>query len=336
MAFKKPPTAIKGSRRMPARPKILVTRKLPGPVEARLAADFDALLNAEDKTMTPGDIQKALEGRAGLLLTPGEKCTADFINALPASVRILATFSVGHDHIDLAAAKARGLIVTNTPDVLTDATADIAMLLILGAARGASWGERMVREGRWTSWSPIAPLGFEVTGKRLGILGMGRIGQALARRARGFDMEIHYFNRHRLPGEQELDARYHSSLASMLPLCDFLSINCASTPETRGMINAGVFAKLPEGAILVNSARGDIINDDDLIAALKSGRLAAAGLDVFRNEPNIDRRFLELDNVFLLPHLGSATHDTRTAMGMRAVDNLEQFFKGQNPRDRLA
>jgi lactate dehydrogenase-like 2-hydroxyacid dehydrogenase len=336
MALQKPPTAIKGSRRMPARPKILVTRKLPGPVEARLARDFDALLNAEDKPMTPAEIHKALEGRAGLLLTPGEKCTAEFINALPATVRIMATFSVGHDHIDLGAAKAKALIVTNTPDVLTDATADIAMLLILGAARGASWGERMVREGRWTSWSPIAPLGFDVTGKKLGIVGMGRIGQALAKRARGFDMEIHYFNRRRLPTERELGAHYHSVLSGMLPHCDFLSINCASTPETRGMINADVFAKLPEGAILINSARGDIINDDDLIDALKSGRLAAAGLDVFRNEPNIDKRFLEIDNVFLLPHLGSATHDTRAAMGMRAVDNLEQFFKGQSPRDRLA
>jgi glyoxylate reductase len=247
----------------------------------------------------------------------------------------MATYSVGHDHIDLAAAKARGIIVTNTPDVLTDATADIAMLLILGAARGASWGERMVREGRWTSWSPIAPLGHDVTGKRLGIVGMGRIGQALARRARGFDMPIHYFNRKRLPPEQEMGAVYHPSLAAMLPNCDFLSINCASTPDTRGMINATVFDKLPQGAIVVNTARGDIVNDDDLIAALKSGELAAAGLDVFRNEPNIDPRFRELDNVFLLPHLGSATPDTRTAMGMRAVDNLEQFFKGEAPRDRL-
>jgi glyoxylate reductase len=297
--------------------------------------DFDALLNSDDVPMKPKEILKALNDRAGLLLTPGEKCPVEFIKALPDSLRILATFSVGHDHIDLAAAKARGLVVTNTPDVLTDATADIAMLLILGAARGASWGERMVREGRWTSWSPIAPLGFDVTGRRLGIVGMGRIGQALAKRARGFDMKIHYFNRRRLPAEREMGATYHATLSEMLPHSDFLSINCASTPQTRGMINAEVFAKLPDGAILVNSARGDIINDDDLIEALKSGRLAAAGLDVFRNEPNIDKRFLGIENIFLLPHLGSATHDTRTAMGMRAVDNLEQFFKGESPRDRL-
>jgi lactate dehydrogenase-like 2-hydroxyacid dehydrogenase len=320
---------------MPPKPKILVTRKLPKAVEERLSRTFEALLNPHDQSMKAEEIRKTVEGYDGLLITPGEKCTAEFIAALPSSIRILATFSVGHDHIDLAAAKTRKIVVTNTPDVLTDATADIAMLLILGAARGASWGERMVREGRWTSWSPIAPLGHDVTGKRLCIVGMGRIGQALARRARGFDMPIHYFNRKRLPPEHEMGAVYHPSLAAMLPNCDFLSINCASTPDTRGMIDATVFDRLPQGAIVVNTARGDIVNDDDLIAALKSGKLAAAGLDVFRNEPNIDPRFRELDNIFLLPHLGSATPDTRTAMGMRAVDNLEQFFRGQAPRDRL-
>lgn len=320
---------------MPPKMKVLVTRKLPGPVEARLSKDFDAALNPEDAPLGQRELRGASQGMDGLLITPGEKFSAELIAALPPSVRIIATFSVGHDHIDLRAAKIRGIAVTNTPDVLTDATADIAMLLILGAARGASWGERMVRENRWTSWSPTAPLGHDVTGKRLGILGMGRIGQALAKRARGFDMEIHYFNRTRLAADKEGGARYHSSLDEMLTLSDFLSINCASTPETRGIINAKALSKLPEGAILVNSARGDIINDDDLIVALKSGRLAAAGLDVFRNEPKIDPRFRELENVFLLPHLGSATPNTRTAMGMRAVDNLEQFFAGRSPRDRL-
>jgi glyoxylate reductase len=317
------------------KPKVLVTRKLPRTVEDRLTKEFDALLNIEDRPMQAGEIRAAANGRDGLLVTPGEKYTAEVIAGLPPSIRIMATFSVGYDHIDLPAAKARNLVVTNTPEVLTDATADIAMLLILGAARGASWGERMIRERRWTSWSPIAPLGSDVTGKRLGIIGMGRIGEALAKRARGFDITIHYFNRRRLPPAQEKGATYHPTLASMLPHCDFLSINCASTPETRGMINRDVFATLPEGAILVNTARGDIINDDDLIEALKSGRLAAAGLDVFRNEPNIDPRFLTLENAFLLPHLGSATLGTRTAMGMRAVDNLERFFKGEALPDRL-
>jgi lactate dehydrogenase-like 2-hydroxyacid dehydrogenase len=322
---------------MPTKKRVLVTRKLPKPVEARLrlSKDFVARLNAEDVPLGHRELHDKSQGMDGLLITPGEKFSAESIAALPQSVRIIATFSVGHDHIDLQAAKARGIAITNTPDVLTDATADIAMLLILGAARGASWGDRMVRENRWASWSPTAPLGHDVTGKRLGILGMGRIGQALAKRARGFDIEIHYFNRTRLAPDKEQGARYHSSLDDMLPFSDFLSINCASTPETRGIIDAKVLSKLPEGAILVNSARGDIINDDDLIAALKSGRLAAAGLDVFRNEPKIDPRFRELENIFLLPHLGSATPDTRTAMGMRAVDNLEQFFTGKPPRDRL-
>ncbi len=320
---------------MPTKMRVLVTRRLPKPVEARLSKDFDARLNAEDVPLGHRELRDKSQGMDGLLITPGEKFSAESIAALPPSVRIIATFSVGHDHIDLQAAKARGIAVTNTPDVLTNATADIAMLLILGAARGASWGDRMVRENRWASWSPTAPLGHDVTGKRLGILGMGRIGQALAKRARGFDIEIHYFNRTRLAPDKEQGARYHSSLDDMLPFSDFLSINCASTPKTRGIIDAKALSKLPEGAILVNSARGDIINDDDLIAALKSGRLAAAGLDVFRNEPKIDPRFRELENVFLLPHLGSATPDTRTAMGMRAVDNLEQFFTGKPPRDRL-
>jgi lactate dehydrogenase-like 2-hydroxyacid dehydrogenase len=320
---------------MISKPTVLVTRRLPQAVEARLDRDFVAFLNPDDHALSQDEILAKAEGCGGLLITPAEKFTPAIIAALPRSVRILATFSVGHDHIDLEAAKARDLTITNTPDVLTDATADIAMLLILGAARGASWGERMVREGRWTSWSPTAPLGSDVTGKTLGIVGMGLIGQALARRARGFDTPIHYFNRRRLPPEQEFGATYHARLVDMLPLCDFLSINCASTPETRGMINAEVIRLLPDGAIIVNSARGDIVNDDDLIDALKSGKLAAAGLDVFRNEPNIDMRFRELDNVFLLPHLGSATPNTRTAMGMRAVDNLEAFFRTGRPRDRL-
>jgi glyoxylate reductase len=320
---------------MISKPTVLVTRKLPHAVEARLERDFAAHFNADDHAMLPDELLASAEGCGGLLITPADKFTSAVIAALPRSVRILATFSVGHDHIDLQAAKARGLAVTNTPDVLTGATADIAMLLILGAARGASWGERMIRERRWTSWSPTAPLGLDVSGKTLGIIGMGRIGQAVARRARGFDMPIHYFNRRRMPPEHEFGARYHRQLADMLPLCDFLSINCASTPETRGMIDAGVIRLLPDGAIIVNSARGDIVNDDDLIDALESGKLAAAGLDVFRNEPNIDSRFLKLDNVFLLPHLGSATPNTRTAMGMRAVDNLEAFFQTGKPRDRL-
>lgn len=320
---------------MAKKPKIIVSRKLPGEVETRISTHFDALLNPDDHVVTAEEVVEKANGCDALLVTPAEKFTAPVMARIPASVKIVATFSVGYDHLDVPAARARGLVLTNTPDVLTDATADIAMLLILGAARGAFWGERMVREQRWTSWSPTHPLGYDVSGRRLGILGMGRIGQALAKRAAAFDMKIHYFNRHRVEPAAERGAVFHSNLESLLPNADFLSVNCASTPETRGMINAAVIEQLPAQAIVVNSARGDIINDDDLIAALKSGRLAAAGLDVYRNEPNIDARFRELDNVFLLPHLGSATRNTRIAMGMRAVDNLEQYFAGSRPQDQL-
>jgi glyoxylate reductase len=318
-----------------ARPRLLVTRKLMDPVEARLASRFDAHLNADDHPMAREELLTLAKGRDGILLTSMDRFDGAMIEALPDTIRVLATFSVGHDHIDLPAARARNIAVTNTPDVLTEATADVAMLLILGAARGAHWGSRLARQRPWPAFAPTRPLGLDVSGQRLGIVGMGRIGQALARRARAFGMAVHYHNRRKLPENSEAGAHFHGKLSDMLPHCDFLSINCASTSETRGMINAEVIAALPAGAIVVNSARGDIIDDDALIDALKSGRLAAAGLDVFRGEPNIDARFLELDNVFLLPHLGSATPRTRTAMGMRAVDNLEAFFNEMPPGDLL-
>jgi glyoxylate reductase len=321
---------------MTAKPKIRVTRKLPREVEVRLEREYTALLSSDDRVFTPGELLAAAQGCDGLLVTPADKLAAEVIRALPASVRIIASYSVGYDHIDVPEARTRGLAVTNTPDVLTDATADIAMLLLLGAARGASWGDRMVRENRWKSVSLIAPLGHDVTGRRLGILGMGRIGQALAGRARGFDLAVSYHNRRRLPSDLECGARYVAVLDEMLPDCDFLSVCCASTPLTRGMVNERFLSLLPVGAILINTARGDIVDDDALIGALASGRLAAAGLDVFRNEPNIDPRYRTLDNVFLLPHLGSATHGTRIAMGMRAVDNLDRFFRGERPADLIA
>ena len=322
-------------RGSPLKYRLLVTRHLPTPVEARLSTHFDAKLNADDTPYSPENLIAEASGFDGLLVTPADKITAALINALPASIRIIATFSVGFDHIDLAAAKARGIIVTNTPDVLTDATADIALLLMLGAARGASWGERMVREAQWSSWSPTKPLGLDVSGKRLGILGMGRIGQATAKRARAFGMQIHYFSRKPVASEDALGAIYHETPLALAPHSDFLSIHCASTPETRGLVNAELLARLPKPAVLVNTARGDIVDDDALITALTAGTLAAAGLDVYRNEPNIDPRYRTLTNAFLLPHLGSATRDTRIAMGMRAADNLEAFFGGKEPGDRL-
>ncbi len=318
-----------------AKPRIMVTRKLPPEVEIRLVSDFSASLNLDDAPMTSAEIIKRAKDFDGLLITSMDKFRSDVIDALPASIRMIATFSVGTDHLDISAATKRGIAVSNTPDVLTDATADIALLLMLGAARGAIWGDKMVRENKWLPPSIIFPLGHDVSGRRLGIYGMGRIGQAVAKRAAAFGMSLHYHNRKPVAAELDFGATYHATLDAMLPHCDFLSINCASTAETRDSINASAIGLLPTGAIVVNSARGDIINDEALIAALKSGKLAAAGLDVFKGEPNIDPRYRELDNIFMLPHLGSATKNTRIAMGMKAVDNLQDFFDGKRPRDLL-
>ena len=315
--------------------RILVTRRMMPDVESRLAGTFAASLNRDDRPMTLDEIMAKAAGHDAILLCSFDKFRPDYIGSLPPSIRIIATHSVGYDHLNIPLAKARGIAVTNTPGVLTEATADLTLLLILGAARGASWGDRMMRENRWAEPSLIAPLGHDVSGRRLGILGMGRIGQAVARRAAGFGMMLHYHSRHAMAPDLAYGARYHARFEDMLPNCDFLSINCSSTPETRGIVNAAAIAQMPDGAIVVNSARGDILDDGALIAALQSGKLAAAGLDVFKGEPNIDPRYRQLDNVFMLPHLGSATPATRSAMGHRAVDNLDAFFRGERPPDLL-
>ncbi len=323
---------------MADKPILLVTRRLPPDVEARIRRDYRAELNERDAVWGADDlVARSRESEADAILTCGtETFTRDVIERLPDRLKIVATFSVGYDHIDVAAARDRGLVVTNTPDVLTDATADITMLCLLGAARQAQNAERILREGRWGRWGATDMLGLEVTGKRLGIYGMGRIGRAVARRARGFDMEIHYSNRNRLPPEREQGAIYHADADEMLPRCDFLSTNCPGSAETSHFVNARRIALLPDGAVVVNTARGSVIEDDSLIAALQSGKLAAAGLDVFEGEPNLDARYLALPNVFLLPHIGSATIETRNAMGFRALDNLDAWFAGHAPRDRVA
>ncbi|HAD85763.1 MAG TPA: D-glycerate dehydrogenase, partial [Rhodospirillaceae bacterium] len=254
----------------------------------------------------------------------------------PDSVKIIANFSVGYDHVDVKAAAKHGVVVTNTPEVLSDATAETTILLMLGAARRASEGERLVRSGGWKDWSPAFMVGVAVTGKRLGILGMGRVGQAVADLARAFRMEIHYHNRSRLSPDKEKGAVFHETLEDMLPHCDFLSLHCNVTEETRGIMDAKRFALLPDGAVLANAARGAVIDDDALIDALKSGKLFAAGIDAYNNEPNVDPRIAALDNTFLLPHIGSANRETRDAMGFRALDNLDAFFAGREPGDRVA
>lgn len=322
---------------MSDKPVILVTRKLPDAVEARLERDYTAILNPDDTLYSADDLVEMSATADAILPCHTEKIDADLIARLPENVKVIANFSVGVDHCDLEAARAKGLIVTNTPDVLSDATAEIAMLLMLGAARRASEGERMVRARQWKDWSPSFMVGRQVTGKRFGVIGMGRVGQVTASRARCFDMDIHYYNRSRLGSDKEAGATYHQSVEDLLPNCDVLSIHCPATPETTGLLNAERIALLPDGAIVVNSARGGVINDDALIAALKSGKVWAAGLDVFNGEPdNIHPEYRNLTNVFLLPHIGSATTDTRDAMGFRALDNLDAVFAGKEPTDRVA
>ncbi len=320
---------------MNEKPVVLVTRKLPDAVEERLRRSFDPRLNADDRVYTQGELLELARGADAIVPTHTERLDAELIRRLPDSIRAICSFSVGFDHIDLQAAKARGIVVTNTPDVLSDATAEIALLLMLGAARRAHEGEQLIRTATWLEWSPTYRLGIQVTGKRLGIIGMGRVGQVLARRARGFDMEIHYYNRHRLSPELEAGARYHEDLDELLAVSQFLSIHCPATPDTHHLLNAERIARLPDGAVVVNTARGAVVDDDALIAALSSGKLFAAGLDVYNGEPNIDPRYRELENTFLLPHIGSATRETRDAMGFRALDNLDAIMAGREPADRL-
>ena len=321
---------------MSDRPTVLVTRKLPDAVEDRLRRDYDPRFNPEDRRYSDDELIERSQEADAIVPCHTENLSATVIARLPERLRAIVNFSVGVDHVDLAAAKARGIAVTNTPEVLSDATAEIAMLLMLGAARRASEGERLLRSGGWNSWSPAFMVGIEVTGKRLGIVGMGRVGLVTARRARGFDMTVHYHNHRRLAAELEAGATFHESLEAMLPECDFLSIHCPATPETRKLINAERIALLPDDAILVNTARGAIVDEAALLAALASGKLAAAGLDVYDNEPAIDPAFRAVENAFLLPHIGSATRETRDAMGFRALDNLDAITAGDEPRDRVA
>ncbi|MBM3650927.1 MAG: D-glycerate dehydrogenase [Alphaproteobacteria bacterium] len=316
------------------KPRVLATRHFPTAVEARLAANFDAVLNPEDRIYDGTALIEAAKGCDAIMCAAGDALNAATVAGLPASVRMIATFSVGYEHVDVAAAAKRGIIVSNTPDVLTDATADIAMLCLLGAARRAHEGIDMLRTHSWTGWTPTQLMGVHVTGKRLGILGMGRIGQALAERARAFRMQIHYSNRSRLPADLERGAVFHAEPDAMLPHCDFLSINAPMTAATRKWVNAERIAKLPKGAIVVNTARGGVVDDEALIAALKGGHLAAAGIDVFDGEPRIHQGYYGLTNAFLLPHMGSATVETRNAMGFKALDNLEAFLlRKQAPPD---
>lgn len=318
------------------KPKLLITRKLRAAVEERAARDYAVTLNPSDGVMSEAELVAACRQVDAVLPCHSERFTAEVIAAIGPGLRIIANHSVGTDHVDLAAARAAGVVVTNTPDVLSDATAEIAILCMLGAARRGAEGDAMIRAGKWDFWSPAFMVGRQVTGKRMGLLGMGRVGQVVAERARGFGMEIHYHNRRRLPDHLERGATFHDTLEGLLAVSDVLSLHCPSTPESTGIINARTLSLLPERAILVNTARGALVDEEALIAALKSGKLFAAGLDVFRTEPGGNPAIAALPNVFLLPHIGSATEETRDAMGFRALDNLDAFFAGQPPADRVA
>jgi len=318
------------------KPVVLVTRRLTDAVHERVSRDYDAILNPEDRVFTRDELIEACQSVDAVLPCHSEIFSAEVIARLPARLKVIANHSVGVDHVDLAAAKARGIVVTNTPDVLSDATAEIAILCMLGAARRGSEGDRMVREGRWTFWSPAFMVGRQVSGKRFGVVGMGRVGQVTAERARGFGMEIHYHNRRRLEPALEKGAIFHETLGSLLGASDVVSLHCPSTPDTTGMMNDAAFARMKPGAILVNTARGALVEEEALVRALTSGRLFAAGLDVFRTEPGGNPALAALDNVFLLPHIGSATTETRDAMGFRALDNIDAVFAGREPGDRVA
>ena len=312
-----------------AKPVLLVTRRIPPAVAARAAAEFDARLTQSDVPMSDPGAQAA--GAAAILTCPGDIFDAALIAALPASVKVIATFSVGYDHIDVASAAARGIAVCNTPDVLSIATAETALLLILAAARRAGEGERLIRSGRWQGWAPTQLLGVGVVGRRLGIFGMGRIGRELARLARGIGMTIHYRDVTQLPPALEDGAIFHDTDAGFLACCDVLSLNAPGGEATYHWLNADRLAMLPRGAVVVNAARGTLLDDAALIAALQSGQVGFAGLDVFQGEPKLNPGYLGLENVVLLPHLGSATVTTRDAMGFLALDGIAAVLAGRKP-----
>ena len=322
---------------MNKKPVLLITRDMPPAVEARAVASYAARLNPDDKIYDADSLIAAADGADGMLICSSEPMTREVFQRLPESVKIVACFTAGYDHVDLAAAKARDITVTHAPDALTHAVADLTLLLLLGAARRAGEGEAVMRSGGWIDKHLLAMTGSEIGGKRLAILGMGRIGRAVASRARAFGLEIHYHNRGRLAADLEAGAVWHDSAKSLLASADFLSLHCPSNDESRNFLNGENIARMPERAIVINTARGDVVDDDALIAALESGRLKAAGLDVYRGEPdNIHPGYARLANTFLLPHIGSATVETRSGMGLQALDNLDAYFAGKPPPNRLA
>ena len=314
--------------------KVLVTRKLLRSNEERASKLWDAKLNLNDEVYSQQKIIELSQGCDGILSSLTEKIDEKVINSLPPSVKIISNFAVGFGNIDHQAAKKRNIIVTNTPDVLTDATAEIAMLLILGACRRAKEGMEYARKENW-KWSADFLIGKQLTGSRLGILGMGRIGRALAKIAKSFGMEIHYRNRSRLSPEIENGAKFHESIKSLFSVSDVLSICCPATKETKNIVNKETLEYFPTGAIITNVARGDMIEDEAMVEALTNRKIYAIGLDVYKGEPKINSGYLNQSTAFILPHLGSATKETRTAMANLAIDNIDEFFKTGNCKNKV-
>lgn len=311
------------------KPVLVVTTRYIEEVERRIDQNYDARRNPNETSFSRRALLAAADGADALFITPVDRLDSEFFKGVSPSVKVIATYSVGFEHIDLQAAARRKIAIAYTPGINSEATADIAMLLMLGASRRAYEAQELVRTGAWRPSSPNVLLGWQVGGKVLGILGMGHVGRAVARRARGFGMKIHYSNSSRLSDEVVGDAVFHESSQDLLRVSRFLSLHAPETAETHHFLNAEAIKLLPAGSIIVNTARGGLVVDEDLIAALKSGQIAAAGLDVFEGEPKLHPGYLALKNTFLLPHIGSATVETRTAMGMLALDNIDAVLAGQ-------
>jgi len=314
--------------------KILITRKLIKDSEDKASKTFNPIFNSNDELYSQSKVIEMSKDCDGILTSLTDKMDKETIDKLPDTIKIISNFAVGFGNIDLEAAKKRGIAVTNTPEVLSDATAEIGILLILGACRRAAEGIEAAREGGW-KWSADYLIGKQLTGTRLGILGMGRIGQKIAKIAKSLGMIIHYHNRSKLKDEKEDGAIYHDSIKSLFSVSDVLSICCPATKETENMINKETVEYFPKGAIITNVARGDIIEDEALIDALNRRKIYAAGLDVYKNEPNLNPGYLKIKTAFILPHLGSATKDTRIAMANLAIDNIDEFFKTGNCTNKV-
>ena len=323
---------------MPQRkPRVVVTRKLPDPIETRMMELFDVQLNLTDEAMSKADLIEAVKTADVIVPTVTDRIDAAILSQAAENLKLVANYGTGIDHIDLATARQRGITVTNTPDVLTEDTADMTMGLILAVSRRLTEGERRLRSGDWHGWAPTSMLGHRIYGKRLGIVGMGRIGQALARRARGFGLSIHYHNRHKLHEEveQELEATHWESLDQMLARMDLISVNCPHTPATYHLLSARRLQLLQGHAVIVNTSRGEVIDENALTRMLVAGEIGAAGLDVFEHEPAVNPKLVALDNVVLLPHMGSATFEGRIDMGEKVLINIKTFIDGHNPPDRV-